>query len=116
VGDAAEARRLQAEASLAAARLELERDVSTALHAYRTHCDDMQRWPAATLETFREAAAAADRHYRLGAVPVSTYVELQTAYLDAVETLLGIERDALAAGVKLESLTSGAWRTVEVVK
>ena len=29
---------------------------------------------------FRAAAALADRHYRLGAVPIATYVELQNSY------------------------------------
>ncbi len=111
----AEARRAQAEASLAAARLELEREVITALHAYRLHRDDRQRWPASTIEAFREAAAAADRHYRLGAVPIGTYVELQASYLEAVESVLEIEQAALEAGLKLESLTSGAWRAVEVM-
>jgi cobalt-zinc-cadmium efflux system outer membrane protein len=110
----AEARRAQAEASLAASRLDLEREVVTALHAYRTHGDDRRRWPASTIESFREAAAAADRHYRLGAVPIGVYVELQASYLDAVESVVEIEQAVLEAGLRLESLTSGAWRAVEV--
>lgn len=111
---AAEARRAQAEASLAAARLELERELLIEQRAYAAHRGDMARWPTATLAAFREAAATADRHYRLGAVPITTYVELQTAYLEGVESMLDIERSALAAGLKLEALTSGAWRVVEV--
>jgi cobalt-zinc-cadmium efflux system outer membrane protein len=109
-----EARRAQAEAALAAARLELEREIITAIHAYRIHCEDMRRWPTSTIESFREAAAAADRHYRLGAVPIGTYIELQKSYLDAVESVLEIEQAALEAGLKLEALTSGAWRALEV--
>ncbi len=112
--DAAGARRVQAEAALRAARLELEQAVITATRAHRVHSATLERWPAATLDAFREAAGAADRHYRLGAVPVGTYVELQSAYLDAVESLLDTEQAALEAGLKLESLTSGAWRAVEV--
>lgn len=112
--EAAGARRVQAEAGLRAARLDLEREVVAAVHAHRMHRATLERWPQATIEAFRDAAATADRHYRLGAVPVGTYVELQSAYLDAVESLLEAEQAALEAGLRIESLTSGAWRAMEV--
>jgi cobalt-zinc-cadmium efflux system outer membrane protein len=41
----------------------------------------------------------------LGAVPISTYVELQEQYLDAVEGLLETRREALEAASDLEVLT-----------
>ena len=47
----------------------------------------------------------ADRHYRLGAVPISTYVELQKQYLEAVEGLLDTKAEALAAASVIETLT-----------
>ena len=46
-----------------------------------------------------------DRHYRLGAVPATTYVELQKQYLDAVETLLDTRQEAIAAAAEIEELT-----------
>ena len=58
-----------------------------------------------SVEHFREAAEVADRHYRLGTVPIATYVELQKQYLDAVEGLLDTKREALAAAAQLELLT-----------
>jgi hypothetical protein len=48
------------------------------------------------VQKFREAADLADRHYRTGAVPIATYVELQNSYLDAVEALLDTQRETLA--------------------
>jgi cobalt-zinc-cadmium efflux system outer membrane protein len=57
------------------------------------------------VEHFRDAAELADRHYRLGAVPVSTYVELQKQYLEAVEALLETKEEALKAAQELELLT-----------
>jgi len=54
---------------------------------------------------FRKAAALADRHYRLGAVPISTYVELQKQYLEAVEALLDTRREALETGQQIQLLT-----------
>ncbi|HEV8712916.1 MAG TPA: transporter, partial [Candidatus Binatia bacterium] len=53
----------------------------------------------------RKAAELADRHYRLGAVPIAAYVELQKQYLEAIEALLDTRREALDAGQQLELLT-----------
>jgi hypothetical protein len=38
-------------------------------------------------------------------VPISTYVELQRQYVEAVESLLDARKEALAAAQKLELLT-----------
>ena len=46
---------------------------------------------------FARPPSSADRHYRLGAVPIATYVELQKQYLDAVESLLDTRKEALEA-------------------
>jgi cobalt-zinc-cadmium efflux system outer membrane protein len=65
----------------------------------------MARWRPDSAQHFEEAAEVADRHYRLGAVPISTYVELQKQYLDAVEGLLDTKKEALEAAAQLELLT-----------
>ena len=65
----------------------------------------MAKWRPESVAEFRKAAELADRHYRLGAVPITTYVELQKQYLDAVEALLETRREALDAGQQLELLT-----------
>jgi len=65
----------------------------------------MARWRPDSVQHFKEAAEVADRHYRLGAVPISTYVELQKQYLDAVEGLLDTKKEALEAAAQLELLT-----------
>ena len=57
----------------------------------------------------------ADRHYRLGAVPIATYIELQMTYLDAVEALIDTEREAIEAGLKLQLLTGLNFKAVETV-
>ena len=58
----------------------------------------MAKWRPESVAEFRQAAELADRHYRLGAVPIATYVELQKQYLEAVEALLETRREALEAG------------------
>jgi cobalt-zinc-cadmium efflux system outer membrane protein len=102
---AAESRRRQAEVALLVAQRELDRDVLTAAQTYVTKRAEIQRWSPDTLDQFRDAAALADRHYRLGAVPIATYVELQSSYLDAVEALLDTQRETLAASLTLQELT-----------
>ncbi|MCX6952772.1 MAG: TolC family protein, partial [Verrucomicrobia bacterium] len=97
--DVAEARRRQAEAAALVAQRELEREVLTSAHAYATKSAEARRWAPDAVKKFREAAELADRHYRLGAVPIATYVEMQNSYLEAVEALLETQGEALEAGL-----------------
>ncbi len=103
--EAAVARRLQAEVSVSVAEREIERKVIEAVLTYETKLREMARWRPDSAQHFRAAAELADRHYRLGAVPISTYVELQQQYLEAVEALLDTKREALEAAAQLELLT-----------
>jgi cobalt-zinc-cadmium efflux system outer membrane protein len=102
---AEQSRRLQAEVALSVAGREIERQVLEAALTYETKLGEMSRWRPDSVQHFKEAADLADRHYRLGAVPISTYVELQEQYLDAVESLLDTKREALEAATRLEWLT-----------
>lgn len=112
--DVAEARRRQAEVAMIVAFRDLEREVLTAANAFSTKAAESRRWSPDSVTKFREAAELADRHYRLGSVPVATYVELQNSYLDAVEALLDTQREALEAGLKLQQITGLNFNPVEV--
>ena len=103
--EAATARKMQAEVSLNVAEREIERKVVEAATKYQSKITEMGRWRPDSVEHFRAAAELADRHYRLGAVPISTYVELQKQYLEAVEGLLDTEKEALDAAEQLRLLT-----------
>lgn len=103
--EAAKARRLQAETSLAVARREVERRIVNASHSWQTKTTELSLWQSDSIEQFRSASELADRHFRLGAVPASTYVEIQRQYLEAVETLLNTRREALENALELEVLT-----------
>lgn len=103
--ETAEARRQQAEVVLQTSGRELERQIVDRALTYETKRREMGAWRPEAVEEFRQAAELADRHYRLGAVPVATYVELQKQYLEAVEALLDTRREALEAGQELELLT-----------
>lgn len=113
--DMAKARQRQAEVAVLVAQRDLEREVIGTAQAFAAKLAESQRWSPESVRKFREAAELADRHYRLGAVPVATYVELQKAYLEAVEALLDTKREALEAGLKLQQLTGLGFKPVEIV-
>lgn len=112
--EAANARRRQAEAAVAVALRELDRAVVTASLAFATKLAESRRWSPDSVQRFREAAELADRHYRTGAVPIATYVELQNSYLDAVEALLDTQNETLEAGLKIQQLTGLDLNPVEI--
>lgn len=112
--EVASARRRQAEAAVLVALRELDREVLTSAQAFTTKLIESRRWAPDAVEKFREAAELADRHYRTGAVPIATYVELQNSYLDAVEALLDTQGETLAAGLKLQQLTGLDFNPVEI--
>lgn len=103
--EVARAREIQAETSFYVTQREIERNVLEATVTYEASLRQMSQWRPDSVEHFKEAAEIADRHYRLGAVPIATYVELQDKYLEAVESLLQTKRQALESAQKLELLT-----------
>ena len=113
--EGAKARQRQAEAALAMAERDLERELVTIAAEFSAKSTEAKRWSPNTVAQFKESAALADRHYRLGAVPIATYIELQMTYLDAVEALIDTEREAIEAGLKLQLLTGLNFKAVETV-
>lgn len=113
--DLAEARRRQAETAALVAQRELEREVLIAAQAFATKAAETQRRSPDAVTKFRDAAEVADRHYRLGAVPIATYVEMQNSYLEAVEALLDTQSEALEAGLKLQQLTGLEFNAIELL-
>lgn len=106
--EVAQARQMQAETLLAVTHRDVERQVIAAAQTYEAKLKAMSDWRPDSAQHFREAAELADRHYRLGAVPVATYVELQKQYIEAVVSLLDTKREALEAASEIELLTGMA--------
>ena len=103
--EAAAARQMQAEVSFNMTERDIQRQVVGAALTYEAKLREMAKWRPDSVEHFREAAEVADRHYRLGAVQVSVYVELQKQYLEALESLLDTKKEALEAAQNIELLT-----------
>jgi len=103
--DASMARRMQAEAALQATMREVERQLTEAWLLLGTQQTRLDGWKPDSLQSFADAAQLADRHYRLGAVPLSTYLEMQDKYLEATEAINETRLEVLQASLDLEQLT-----------
>lgn len=101
--EAAKARQLQAETTLRVAQRELERKIREQVTAYEVNRKELARLDQKVVEQLREAAMLADRHYRLGAVPLATYLEVQTSYLEALQAIFATQADALQALAELQT-------------
>lgn len=102
---AAQARQVQAQATLSVAQREVERQVTESMLLFKTQQARIVLWKGDAIGKFSEAAAQADRHYRLGAVAMGTFVELQDKYLEAVESISEAQSQALESALMLEELT-----------
>ncbi len=111
--ETATARQKQAETSMYVTQRNIERQVVEKALMYQAKLTEMAKWRPESVAEFRKAAELADRHYRLGAVPIATYVELQKQYLEAVEALLETRREALDAGQQLELLTGRSINAIQ---
>lgn len=99
------AREQQAQASLQATEREVERRVAQSAAILRAKREEIDKWQPETVTKFRETAELADRNYRLGAVPISLYVETQKQYLEVLGAVHDTKKDALQAAQELEILT-----------
>lgn len=104
----ANARLLQAETSLKMMQREIERKIRENAAGYERLRKELTRLNPKVVEQLREAAVLADRHYRLGAVPLATYLEVQQSYLEALEAIFSTQSDALNARAELDLLTGAS--------
>ena len=103
--DVAKARERQLEAAFRVTLRELHRDITQHAEAYAGTISQLHEWRPDAIAEFRKAAELGDRHYRLGAIEVATYLELQSQYLDAVDALLDLRAEAFENLLELELLT-----------
>jgi cobalt-zinc-cadmium efflux system outer membrane protein len=106
--ETANARLLQAETSLKLMLRDIERRLREQVAAYERVRKEMARLNPKVAEQLREAAVLADRHYRLGAVPLATYLEVQQSYLEALEAIFASQADALNARAEIDLLTGAS--------
>ncbi len=108
-GDVAieQGRQAQANATLINAERRIAREVFDQAAQYEAKREALTRWDGNPPQRFAQAAADADRNYRLGAIPLTTYTQMQQAYIDATNAVLDTRREAIAALLQLRALNGG---------
>lgn len=100
-------RQAQANATLLNAERRIARDVFDQAAQYEAKRQALAKWDGASAQSFASAAADADRNYRLGAIPLTTYTQMQQSYIEATNAVLDTRREALEALLQLRALNGG---------
>jgi outer membrane protein, heavy metal efflux system len=99
------ARAQQAEASLLIAHRDVERRVREKAQVLQAKRAQLSRAAEGSMQQVRDVAESADRDYRRGAVPLTSYIESQKQYLEAASAIFEARKQALGAVQELEMLT-----------
>jgi len=100
------ARAAKMEAELTAVIREVERKIADATFIYASRLDEVEKLQSSILPQMHEAAELADRNYRTGALPITTYTEVQKQYLDSLDAFFAAQSAAIEAREQLEQLTA----------
>ena len=103
--EAAKARLNQAEVSLDTAMREVEQKIMIAADSYKKELKKLSENTPQLLGQLRDAAKLADDNYRLGVLPISTYTEIQSQFLEGTDAVLNSRLDALRYLADLEYLS-----------
>ncbi|MGD9896347.1 MAG: TolC family protein [Candidatus Methylacidiphilaceae bacterium] len=103
----AKAQEEQAMALFPAAERTVESFVFARLSAYEATRNQLALQPPSLIDSLREAAALAERQYRIGAIDVHRFLASQQQYLSAFRTELTARMDAALAWLDLFFLTGG---------
>lgn len=104
---AEQGRQAQANATLVNAERRIARDVFDQAAQYEAKRAALGKWVGNTPQAFAEVAQDADRNYRLGAIPLGTYMQMQQSYIEATNAVLDTRREALEALLQLRALNGG---------
>lgn len=103
----AQSRAAQGEAALFAARRRILAGLFADAAVYRARSEALAKWPADAPQRFAAAAAEADRAWRLGGVPLATYMQMQTGWLDALAAVLDTRAGLWEARENIRTLSGG---------
>lgn len=104
---AEQGRQAQANATLIEAERRIARTVFDRAAQYEAKRRALAQWDGASPQSFAGAAEEADRSYRLGAIPLATYMQMQQSYVEATNAVLDTRREALEALLELRALNGG---------
>jgi cobalt-zinc-cadmium efflux system outer membrane protein len=100
-------RQAQANAALLEAERKVARQVFDQAAQYETKREALAHWGNTSLQHLEEAAEDTDRNFQLGAIPLTTYTQMQQSYLEATNAVLDTRHEAIAALLQLRALNGG---------
>ena len=100
-------RQAQANATLINAERRIALDVFDQASQYDAKRQALAKWAGSSPHRFADAAEEADRNYRLGAIPLTTYTQMQQSYIEGTIAVLDTRREALDALLQLRALNGG---------
>lgn len=109
---AANERRRQAKAAIAAAWREVEMDLGQTWLSYASKVDQLRMHQDDPATRFAEAARLAESHFRSGALSLSFFMDAQAGYLEAVDSALLLQEQAVEAGFRLRELSGVSFSPV----
>ncbi len=98
-------RRRQSNAAISAAWRDVEKDLGQTWLSYASKVDQLRMHKDDPAVRFSEAARLAESHYRAGALSLQLFMDAQAGYLEAVDSALLIQEQAVEAGFRLRELS-----------
>lgn len=105
---AAQARREMAEAELAADRLDARSELARRIRLYTAAINQVEAVPDSLVESLHDAADLADRQYRLGAIPVQLFLDMQREFLSVQLLRHNAQLESLKMAAELDWLAGSA--------
>lgn len=105
---AAQARRDKAEAELQAEALVVRSELARRVRLYAAAVAQVEAVPVSLVESLHDAADLADRQYRLGAIPVQLFLDMQREFLSVQLLRHNAQLESLKMAAELEWLAGSA--------
>jgi cobalt-zinc-cadmium efflux system outer membrane protein len=102
---AANERKRQSKATISAVWRGVEKDLGQTWLSYASKIDQLRMHKDDPAVRFAEAAKLAESHFRAGALSLQLFMDAQTGYLEAVDSALLIQEQAVEAGFRLRELS-----------
>ena len=98
-------RRRQSKSAISAAWRDVEKDLGQTWLSYASKVDQLRMHKDDPAVRFSEAAKLAESHFRAGALSLQLFMDAQAGYLEAVDSALLIQEQAVEAGFHLRELS-----------
>ena len=105
-------RKRQSKAAISAAWRDVEKDLGQTWLSYASKVDQLRMHKDDPAVRFSEAAKLAESHFRAGALSLQLFMDAQAGYLEAVDSALLIQEQAVEAGFHLRELSGVSFSPV----